>query len=352
MKKLVLFFVGSVLLAQNPDCQIAFDIDGSNTSSSVIDNTNRGCIKWYFTAVYRGAGSTAISVQTSVDNVTYADSGATYTNLDDTTGTFPITITATNAVTFKGFSRYLKVKLTTAAAGSRVTGTLKGFANLSASGSGNGTVTGTGTTLQGAFWSSSSALTAKTTFLSTATTPSTTTPNSPVTLTNADGKTAFYMARIGSAPSSDVAIFDSNGSGNVAKFRLIGPLGSIAEFFDGGDGSGWLMQGFGRLTGATFTTTTNCSSAAAPAVCAAANAGSVVVAAAATTVVVNTTAVTANSQILVMYDSSLGTKLGVTCNVTEPALFGVTARVAATSFTITATAPITNPACFSYFIVN
>jgi hypothetical protein len=32
--------------------------------------------------------------------------------------------------------------------------------------------------------------------------------------------------------------------------------------------------------------------------------------------------------------------------------YGVTARVAATSFTITSSAPITNPACFSYFIVN
>lgn len=96
----------------------------------------------------------------------------------------------------------------------------------------------------------------------------------------------------------------------------------------------------------------NCSSAASPAVCAAAAAGSVVVAAAATTVVVNTTAVTANSQILVTFDSSLGTKLGVTCNTTIPALYGVTARTAATSFTITSTAPITNPACLGYLVIN
>lgn len=98
--------------------------------------------------------------------------------------------------------------------------------------------------------------------------------------------------------------------------------------------------------------TANCTSAAAPAVCAAASAGSVVVAAAATTVVVNTTAVTANSQILITYDSGLGTKLSVTCNTTIPALYGVTARTAGTSFTLTSTAPITNPACFSYSIVN
>ena len=108
----------------------------------------------------------------------------------------------------------------------------------------------------------------------------------------------------------------------------------------------------GTASSALYATATNCSSSASPAVCAAAAAGSVVVAAAATTVTVNTTAVTANSQILVFYDSSLGTKLGVTCNTTEPALYGVTARVAATSFTLTSSAPITNPACFSYIIIN
>lgn len=101
-----------------------------------------------------------------------------------------------------------------------------------------------------------------------------------------------------------------------------------------------------------YSTATNCSSAASPAVCAASSAGSVVVAAAATTVVVNTTAVTANSQIFVFFDSSLSTKLGVTCNTTVPSVYGVTARTAATSFTITATAPVTDGACFSYLIVN
>jgi hypothetical protein len=97
---------------------------------------------------------------------------------------------------------------------------------------------------------------------------------------------------------------------------------------------------------------TNCSSSASPAVCGAASTGSIVVAAAGTSIVVNTTAVTANSQIFLMYDSSLGTKLSVTCNVTEPALYGVTAKVAATSFTLTSTASVTNPACFSYMIIN
>lgn len=99
---------------------------------------------------------------------------------------------------------------------------------------------------------------------------------------------------------------------------------------------------------------TNCSSAASPAVCGSSQAGSFVIAAAGTSVVVNTTAVTANSQIFVQQDDSLGTKLGVTCNTgilaNPPA---ITARTAATSFTVSVTAGLAvNPVCFSYFIVN
>lgn len=102
-----------------------------------------------------------------------------------------------------------------------------------------------------------------------------------------------------------------------------------------------------------YLTATNCSSSAAPAVCATASAGSVVIAAAGTTVTVNTTRVSANSQILIQEDSGLGTKLGVTCNTTYARNYYVTARTAATSFTVTSSAaPVTNPACLSYFIVN
>jgi hypothetical protein len=103
---------------------------------------------------------------------------------------------------------------------------------------------------------------------------------------------------------------------------------------------------------AKYSTATNCTSSASPAVCGSAADGTVVIAAAATTVVVNTTAVTANSEIFIQYDSSLGTKLGVTCNTTV-ALPAVTARTPATSFTITVpAAPAVNPACYSYRIDN
>ncbi len=107
------------------------------------------------------------------------------------------------------------------------------------------------------------------------------------------------------------------------------------------------------VSGTKFLTSTACASSASPAVCSAAAGGFVVVAAAATTVVVNTTAVTANSQILVQEDSSLGTALSVTCNTTPAtAPPTISARTAATSFTITTTTPAVNPRCFSYGIVN
>lgn len=110
------------------------------------------------------------------------------------------------------------------------------------------------------------------------------------------------------------------------------------------------------FTAPQYLTTTNCSSSASPAVCGSASAGSFVIAAAGTTVTVNTTAVTANSQIEIQPDESLGTKLSVTCNTLISAVISpvITARVAGTSFTVTipGTGLVTNPACYSYTITN
>jgi hypothetical protein len=112
----------------------------------------------------------------------------------------------------------------------------------------------------------------------------------------------------------------------------------------------------GTYSPATLNTASNCSSAASPAVCGSAATGSVVIAASTTSIVVNTTAVTANSEILVQSDDSLGTKLSVTCNSTLANLvagFAITARIASTSFTISTTGTIlSNPICLSYAIIN
>lgn len=112
----------------------------------------------------------------------------------------------------------------------------------------------------------------------------------------------------------------------------------------------------------SYTSTTNCSglgTGASPSVvtCASAPAGSFSCATAATgaTCVVNTTTVTANSQIFVQEDETLGTKLGVTCNTGTtviPTSRLLAARSAGVSFTINLGTVTTNPACFSYFIVN
>lgn len=144
---------------------------------------------------------------------------------------------------------------------------------------------------------------------------------------------------------------------------------SACSLFDAGNNSitgttttftgatGLTVTGWGATKGGNpYGTTTNCSSSAAPAVCGAAISGSVTIAAAATTVTVNTTAVTANSQISLSTDDTLGTKLGVTCNSTLATLIGgltVSARTAGTSFQITSGAtPAVNPLCISFTITN
>jgi len=82
------------------------------------------------------------------------------------------------------------------------------------------------------------------------------------------------------------------------------------------------------------------------------NAGMTTIAAGATTVVVSNVNVTANSEILITFDASLGTKLSVTCNATYAAPY-VSARTAGVSFTIaTPSAPSVNPACYSWSFVN
>lgn len=102
-----------------------------------------------------------------------------------------------------------------------------------------------------------------------------------------------------------------------------------------------------------YQTATNCASATSAAGCGSAAAGSVVIAPGATTLTVNTTAVTDKSQIFLQEDTTRGTALAVTCNTTRGRTYTVTARNLGTSFTITASAaPMIDPACLSYHIVN
>ena len=141
---------------------------------------------------------------------------------------------------------------------------------------------------------------------------------------------------------------------------LVAGGGTVGTWNDTGSVTPGRAMSLGNTTGqvkpALYSTATNCSSSASPAVCGSAAAGSFVIAAGTTSVVVDTTAVTANSQILLTEDSSLGTRLGVTCNTQSLLTLGipkVTARTAGTSFTAgVEVGPTTNPLCISYAIFN
>lgn len=111
-----------------------------------------------------------------------------------------------------------------------------------------------------------------------------------------------------------------------------------------------IFRASNTLANATSLLTENCASAGGT--CGTAISGSVSIAAVATTVTVATGQVTANSVILVSEDSSLGTKLGVTCNTTPGTALSVTARTPATSFVITGNAPAVNPRCLNFWIIN
>lgn len=106
----------------------------------------------------------------------------------------------------------------------------------------------------------------------------------------------------------------------------------------------------GANTFGAIGTATNCASSGGT--CSTASAGASSIAAAATTVTVATTRVTANSQIILTFDSSLGARLGITCNTTFQQPYVVT-RTAATSFVVNvASGPVTNGLCFNWAIFN
>lgn len=112
----------------------------------------------------------------------------------------------------------------------------------------------------------------------------------------------------------------------------------------------------GTLKAIAYTTDTNCADSAGAAACGSATSGAFVIDAATTSTVVSTTSVTANSQIQLQEDSSLNTRLGITCNTQSSLVLGaprVTARTAGTNFTVTIElGPTTNPMCINYTIIN
>lgn len=109
----------------------------------------------------------------------------------------------------------------------------------------------------------------------------------------------------------------------------------------------------GEITLSQAKTTQNCAVSTSPANCGSASAGSVAMAVGSGSLVVNTTAVSANSQILITEDSSLGLRLGIICNAGTNRTYRVSARSANTSFTIKSSGnTVRNKACLNYWIIN
>jgi hypothetical protein len=163
----------------------------------------------------------------------------------------------------------------------------------------------------------------------------------------------MFGIQLPSASTADFACFTGNTGGCLF---TIDSSGNVSTFSGNGTYGG-SVTGSSGVSGAKYSTSTNCSSSASPAVCGSAVAGSIAVPTGTNaTLVVDTTAVTANSQIFVQSDDTLGTKLSVTCNSTLASLIVepvVSARTAGTSFTVTISGTTTtNPVCLSYFIVN
>lgn len=106
------------------------------------------------------------------------------------------------------------------------------------------------------------------------------------------------------------------------------------------------------VSGAQYKTATTCASAINNPSCGTATAGFVAIPVGQATNSIGMNLMTANTQVLLQFDSSLGTALGVTCNTT-PQQISVTSRNVASGFGVSVpTAPTTNPLCFSYLAVN
>jgi len=160
-------------------------------------------------------------------------------------------------------------------------------------------------------------------------------------LTAVAGNVTLASTKSGSAGYQPL-LFQTNGSTQYQ----IDTSGNLAT-----SGGTIIIANTGALTGLKFASQTNCSSSSG--VCGSAPSGGITIAAAATTVTVATTAVTANSNINISEDSTMGTRLSVTCNTTLGRTYAVTTKTASTSFVITASAaPTTNPACLVYTIFN
>ena len=186
---------------------------------------------------------------------------------------------------------------------------------------------------------------------------------------NGDAKLAWGTDNCGAAVQNTVGmcIQSNNGSSfqnaNVYAAAFHAGAANLGAAPADGTFEGVTLNLTGKSTAATYATTTNCAAsgtAANPSVvsCSAAAAGLIYcdVAASAGTCVVNTTAVTANSVVLITPNSADGTTLSKTCNtgstVTVVPVTILAVKSAGAGFTINMPTETVNGSCFEYMIVN
>lgn len=143
---------------------------------------------------------------------------------------------------------------------------------------------------------------------------------------------------------------------------LNGVSGTTADFLDvtasgGTTGALYKISSAGKATASLFGTQSICNSTSTTGIlsCGASPAGFFDIPAGYTTTTVTSTAVTANSTITFGLDQSHAVPLGVTCNSsqTTSTIPYVTTSTPGSSFVVNIpSAPVTNPMCYSYNIIN
>ncbi len=165
---------------------------------------------------------------------------------------------------------------------------------------------------------------------------------------NGAGKYAngFLLDNNSATDALNIGYVTATGSGMPIIFNNVN--GNSSQTYDS---SNRMVFSASELMAPAFATSSNCVSVSSPAACGTATAGIVAVPAGGTTLVVNTSKINTGSEVLLTFDSSLGTQLGVTCNtaVNQPTVSNRTLS----GFTITMGSSVTtNPACISFAIIN
>jgi hypothetical protein len=191
--------------------------------------------------------------------------------------------------------------------------------------------------------------------------------------TGPSGYTPFYVPVGGT--TGHFFVSNSGVASGATGFLFFSGAGTAATFDDMGgntfvDTAGQVVSLGGTSTWRTIVNTSTFSNAPGPGLisCAVANVtnavacrnwlnGASAIAAAGTSVTVSTSAVTANSVIMLTFDSSLGTKLaGITCSTQSLLTTGpprVTTRTPGTSFVVAVqAADAANPVCFSWEVIG